>query len=295
MPELPEVETLRRDLSRSLIGRRFVRVDRRLPKVFVTPTGLDAQELVAKTVLALRRRAKFLIFDLSDELALVFHLRLAGQLVHRAADGATLAEGGHPVPAFGAPLPHKSTHLVFHFDDASTLYLTDIRQFGRVWLLPSEAVDPFLARARLGPEPLDPEFTVDILAERLARRPRAPLKPLLLDQTFLGGVGNIYADEIIFASRLGPGTRAGEVDRAGIERLHSAIRSVLEFAVREGVAQVLNGKVLPGRDFPRVHGRAGQPCPTCTAPIVKSRFGGRGTYTCPCCQPSADDARSSHA
>ena len=290
MPELPEVESLRRDLSRSLIGRRFMRVDARLPKVLVTPTGLDPAELVGKAVLGLRRRAKFLIVDLSDALALVLHLRLAGQLVHRASAGATLAEGGHPVPAFGAPLPHKSTHLVFHFDDGSTLYLTDIRQFGRVWLLPAEAVDPFLARARLGPEPLEPAFTVDILAERLARRPRAPLKPLLLDQSFVGGVGNIYADEIIFESRLSPNTRAGEIDRPALERLHTAIRSVLGFAVREGVAQVLNGKVLPGRDFPRVHGRAGQPCPTCGAPIVKSRFGGRGTYTCPSCQPTTDDA-----
>lgn len=289
MPELPEVETLRRDLSRSLIGRRFAGVDVRLPKVIVTPTGLDPEALVGKAVLALRRRAKFLIVDLSDGLALVLHLRLAGQLVHRGRDGVTLAEGGHPVPAFGAPLPHKSTHVVFPLDDGSTLFLTDIRQFGRVWLLPADAVDPFLARARLGPEPLDPDFTVDRLAERLARRPRAPLKPLLLDQTFLGGVGNIYADEIIFESRLRPAMRTGEIQGQRLVQLHAAIRSVLEYAVREGVAQVLNGKVLPGRDFPKVHGRAGQPCPTCSAPIVKSRLAGRGTYTCPSCQGAGSE------
>ena len=284
MPELPEVEVLRRDLARTLIGRTFVGVDPRLPKILLTPTGCRPEGLVGRSVLALRRRAKFLIVDLSDESSLVFHLRLAGQLVHRDRDGTTLAEGGHPVPAWGAPLPHRSTHLIFHLDDGSALYLTDIRQFGRVWFLPTAAVEPLLAKARLGPEPLEPDFTVDVLRARLARRPRAPLKPLLLDQSFVGGVGNIYADEIIFEAGLAPTTRAGEIGGERLERLHGAIRSVLQFAVREGVAQILNGKAAPWRDFPKVHGRAGQPCPRCGTSVVKTRLGGRGTYTCPGCQ-----------
>jgi len=286
LPELPEVETLRRELARSLTGRTIVGADLRLPKMFVSADGSGPEALVGRTVLGLRRRAKFLIVDLSGDATLVFHLRLAGQLVHRDAHGATLVQGGHPVPAWGAPLPHKSTHLVFHLDDGSTLYLTDIRQFGRVWLMPPSGVEPLLARSRLGPEPLDPEFTADLLAQRLAARPRAPLKSLLLDQSFVGGVGNIYADEIVFAAGLRPDIRAGEIDRAALERLHGAIRSVLQFAVQNGVAEILNGIAAPGRDFPRVHGRAAQPCPTCATPIVKTRFAGRGTYTCPTCQPT---------
>ncbi len=284
MPELPEVETLRSELARSLTGRTIVNVDLRLPKMFVAADGGRPEALVSRTVLTLRRRAKFLIVELSEDATLVFHLRLAGQLVHRDAAGATLAQGGHPVPAWGATLPHKSTHMIFALDDASTLYLTDIRQFGRVWLMPPSDVEPLLARARLGPEPLDPAFTVDALVARLARRPRALLKPLLLDQSFLGGVGNIYADEIIFAARLRPDTRAGEIDATGRERLHGAIRSVLDFAVQHGVAEILNGIAALGRDFPKVHGRAGGPCPNCGTTIVKSRFAGRGTYTCPTCQ-----------
>jgi formamidopyrimidine-DNA glycosylase len=287
MPELPEVESLRRDLEATLVGRGFASVDLRLAKQVVTPAGLTVDDLIGKRIERLWRRAKFLIFDLSDGLALVFHLRLAGQLVHRDADGRTLAEGGHPVPAFGAPLPHRSTHVIFHLDNGSVLYLTDTRQFGRIWILPEAGVQPLLDQAKLGPEPLDPEFTLDAFRERIARRQKMPLKPILLDQTVVGGIGNIYADEIIFESRLTPATRMGDLDDAALARLHTAIQTVLSFAVREGVAEILNGKASPDRDFPRVHGRQGQPCPSCGTAIVKVQFAGRGTYTCPSCQPGA--------
>jgi formamidopyrimidine-DNA glycosylase len=233
-----------------------------------------------------RRRAKFLIFDLSEGLALVLHLRLAGQLVHRDALNSMLAEGGHPVPSFGAELPHRSTHVVFHFDDGSILYLTDIRQFGRVWILPEDGVQTLLDSAKLGPEPLDDNFTLDVLRERLARRQKMPLKPVLLDQHVVAGIGNIYADEIIFASRLTPSTRVGSLDEAALVRLHAAIKDVLGYAVQNGVAEILNGKAPLDSAFPRVHGRRGQPCPTCGSTIVKAQYAGRGTYTCPVCQPT---------
>jgi len=286
VPELPEVESLRRDLAATLTGKAFTSIDVRLAKQVVAPTGLSTDDLIGRRIEGVRRRAKFLIFDLSDGLALVMHLRLAGQLVHRDAEGTTLAEGGHPVPAYGAPLPHKSTHVIFHFDDGGVLYLTDIRQFGRVWILPEDGVQPLLDQAKLGPEPLDPAFTVDVLRERLARRHRMPLKPVLLDQHVVGGIGNIYADEIIFESKLTPSTRVGELDDAALLRLHAAIQHILGRAVREGVAEILNGKASPTRDFPRVHGRAGQPCPVCGTLVTKAQFAGRGTYTCPSCQPA---------
>jgi formamidopyrimidine-DNA glycosylase len=293
VPELPEVESLRRDLEATLVGRTIASVDVRLAKQVVAPTGSTVDDLVGRRIERVWRRAKFLIFDLSDGVALVFHLRLAGQLVHRDAGGRTLAEGGHPVPAFGAELPHRSTHVIFELDDGSRLYLTDIRQFGRVWILPEAGVAPLLGQAKLGPEPLDPGFTLDVLRERLARRRRMPLKPALLDQQVVGGIGNIYADEIIFESRLTPATRVGDLDEAALARLHAAIQSVLGFAVREGVAEILNGKASTTRDFPRVHGRAGQPCPACGSTVVKAQFAGRGTYTCPTCQPATQSAAGS--
>jgi len=289
VPELPEVESLRRDLAATLVGRTFASVDVRLAKQVLTPTGLSVEHIIGQQIEEIRRRAKFLIFDLSGGLALVFHLRLAGQMIHRDAEQATLASGGHPVPAYDAPMPHRSTHVIFHFDDGSILYLTDIRQFGRVWVLPDAGVDQLIEQAKLGPEPLDPSFTVDMLRERLARRQKMALKPVLLDQHVIAGIGNIYADEIIFASRLTPATRVGDLDDAALVRLHRAIKDVLGLAVREGVAEILNGRATMTRDFPRVHGRKGQPCPVCGRPIVKNQFAGRGTYTCPECQPYAGD------
>ena len=284
MPELPEVETLRRALERTLVGRRIERVDVTLPKLVSAETSLGPETLLGRRVEGLRRRAKFLIFDLSDGLAMVIHLRLSGQLVHRAADGTTLATGGHPVPSFSTTLPHRATHAVFQLDDGSRLYLTDIRQFGRIWLLPSDQVDDLLERSRLGPEPLSDEFDEAGLRARLARRRRAALKPLLLDQRFLGGVGNIYADEIAFEAGLSPLTVVGEIDDGRTAQLYRAIRSVLDFAVTHGPAEILNGRANPEREFPKVHGRAGQACPRCGTAIVKTRVGGRGTYTCASCQ-----------
>jgi formamidopyrimidine-DNA glycosylase len=284
MPELPEVETLRRALEHTLVGRRFTSVAVSLPKLFVGQAGLGPEDVLTRRVEQIRRRAKFLLLDLSNDLALVFHLRMSGQLIQRSASGETIATGGHPVPAFGAPLPHRATHAIFGLDDGSTLYLTDIRQFGRIWLMPAPALDDFLAAGNLGPEPLDLAFTAEVLRERLARRRRAALKPLLLDQRFLVGIGNIYADEIAFAAGLSPLAVVGELDVARQDELHAAIREVLDHAVTNGVAEILNGRASPEHDFPRVHGRAGQPCPRCATSVVKTRVGGRGTYTCPVCQ-----------
>jgi formamidopyrimidine-DNA glycosylase len=284
MPELPEVETLRRRLERSLVGRRFERVDVSLPKLFVSAPGLALSDLLGRQVAGVRRRAKFLLLDLSDELVLVCHLRMSGQIVQRTPSGGNLATGGHPVPAFDAPLPHKATHATFELDDGSVLFLTDIRQFGRLWLLPADQVDDFLARSNLGPEPLSDELTEELFVERLSRRPRAALKPLLLDQTFICGVGNIYADEIAFAAGLSPAGSVGDLDERRRSALYQAVRSVLQHAVTNGVAEILNGRANPAHDFPRVHGRAGQPCPRCATTVVKTRVGGRGTYTCPQCQ-----------
>jgi formamidopyrimidine-DNA glycosylase len=284
MPELPEVETLRRGLERSLIGRRFERVDVTLPKLFVPARGLSPSDLVGRQVIGVRRRAKFLLLDLSDDLVLVCHLRMSGQVVQRTTSGENLTTGGHPVPAFDAPLPHKATHATFELDDSSVLFLTDIRQFGRLWLMPAGQVDDFLSRSNLGPEPLSEDFTEELFVERLRRRPRAALKPLLLDQSFLGGVGNIYADEIAFAAELSPVGCVGELDDERRAALFRAVRDVLQHAVTNGVAEILNGRANPAHDFPRVHGREGQPCPRCGTTVVKTRVGGRGTYTCPRCQ-----------
>ncbi|MFN0073182.1 MAG: bifunctional DNA-formamidopyrimidine glycosylase/DNA-(apurinic or apyrimidinic site) lyase [Chloroflexota bacterium] len=283
MPELPEVETLRRDLERTLVGRTFVSAEARIPRLFVEPRG--PEQLVGREVLALQRRAKFLIWELSDQLVMVMHLKLAGQIIHRDARGQTIASGGHPVPAFHAPMPHKQTNATFSFDDKSTVYMTDIRQFARVRILTSAELAPFLGTYQLGPEPLTRAFSARALATGLARHPRLAVKPALLDQRTVAGLGNIYVDESLWLARIHPERLAGLLSDLEIRRLARAIRSVIGHAVNHGVAEILNGRATPDHDFPRVHGRAGGRCPRCRREIAKMRVAGRGTYVCARCQP----------
>lgn len=287
MPELPEVELLRRDLSRTIVGRTITAFDLRVPKLFQPTYNVPSDGLLGRRVDGLQRRAKFLIWDLSDELALVMHLGLAGQLVHVGPDGRELAHGGHPVPRWGAQLPHRATHATFHFEDSSLLYLTDIRQFSRLWLLGKDDLERFFYEGRLGPEPLSDAFTADKLATKLRRR-GVPIKTVLLDQTVIGGIGNIYADESLWEARVHPKRPAASLSDAEIERLHASVRFVLDYAVREGVAFVPQGKALSDRDFPYCHGREGSPCFRCGATIQKEWIGGRGSYWCPGCQPAPE-------
>lgn len=290
MPELPEVETLRRDLSSTVVGRTIVTAESRLTKLFVEPS--DPAWLVGHEIVALRRRAKFLIWEFSEDPAMVMHLKLSGQIIQRDPDGGTVAAGGHPVPAFDAPMPHKATHANFTLDDGSTVYVTDIRQFARIRLMPMGEVEGFLAGYRLGPEPLGRKFSARSLAAGLARHPRLPIKPALLDQRTVAGLGNIYVDESLWKARIHPMRAAGSLDEPEVSRLARAIRAVLGHAVTNGVAEILNGKAAPEHDFPRVHGRAGGRCPRCRAEVMKFTVGGRGTYVCQRCQtaPNALDA-----
>lgn len=284
MPELPEVETLRRRLDQHLVGRTIAAVDVHLPKIIRPTAGLPPDAVAGRTVLAVRRRAKTMIWDLTDGLAVVLHLKLSGQLALDEADGRRPVVGGHPVPKYDAPLPQKATHVVFHLTDGARVFFTDIRQFGYVRFLTAEQVNDHLAALALGPEPLDDSFTWAAFQPLLARRPKSFLKPLLLDQSFVSGLGNIYADEALHLARLHPLRRAGDLSRPEQKRLHAAIRDVLHLAVTEGVADFEDAAALETRGFPRVHGRAGRACHGCGRAIVRIRVGTRSTYFCPRCQ-----------
>ena len=291
MPELPELEWLVRELSKTVVGRRIQQVEVRKPKLFKAAPGLALEDLNGKRIQRIWRRGKLTVWELSDGLSLVIHLKLAGQMVHVDRDGRELAHGGHPVPMWGTPMPHKSTHVVFCLDDGSILYLTDIRQFARLHLMPSDQVAAFLKQQHIGPEPLKRGFTAEVLGARLKRR-SIPLKTAITDQSMIGGIGNIYADESLWRARLHPTLPACSLSDAEVARLHRAIRWVLGYAVREGAAFVPHGKAISDRDFPYCHGRAGSPCPRCKTIIQKAWVGGRGTHFCPKCQKAAADARA---
>src|SRR5438093_2746170 len=170
MPELPEVESLVRDLSPSLVGRTIQGVEVHKEKLFNVAPGLSVEDLFGRTIERLWRRGKLSVWELSDGLSLVVHLKLAGQMVHLDRDGRELGHGGHPVPMWGTPMPHKSSHVVFCLDDGSVLYLTDIRQFARLHLMHREDVPAFVKSQRIGVEPLTRRFTAKDFGVRLKRR-----------------------------------------------------------------------------------------------------------------------------
>ena len=282
MPELPEVETMRRHIERSLAGRVLRNLEIRLERVVLWPSGLGSGELEGATLRSARRRAKWLLLEFDNGLSLAVHFGLTGQLFHDGPQGKAML--GHPVPALDVPRPHKSTHAIFHFDDDSTLYYTDIRQFGRIHVVPTGEVPEFLARRKLGVEPLTGDFQPTILETVAGRRPKTKLKALLLDQRVVAGIGNIYADESLHRSGLHPALQLAEVTDESFGRLRLAIIEVLRDAVENGVAEVVNGKAKPNARLPKVHGRQGEPCPRCGTAILKAQQDGRGTYWCPECQ-----------
>jgi formamidopyrimidine-DNA glycosylase len=272
VPELPEVETIRRRLEPLLSGRKIVRaeiVDSRLTRPL--PAEGVAAELEGERIEALGRRGKYLLVRFESERALVVHLRMTGSLRHRPAGGELLA--------------YERARL--ELDDGSELVYRDVRRFGTWRLLEAGELESYLA-GRVGPEPLAADFSPELLRGRLAGRHTA-LKAALLDQRTLAGLGNIYVDETLWAARLHPATPAGSLSRQSTARLHRAIREALQLGIaRQGAT--LRDYALPDgesgsmqNEF-RVYGREGKPCDRCGAPIAKTRIAGRGTWFCPRCQ-----------
>jgi formamidopyrimidine-DNA glycosylase len=289
VPELPEVETIRRNVETALIGRTVAAFDLSLPKLLRDSPIPTLDLLRQQRVIGARRRAKILIVDLAGELSLLAHLKLAGQVAIFRPDGTRLV-AGHPVPDPAGPYPHKTTHLRVDFDDGTILFLSDVRRFGWLRLMATADVAAHVDAFRLGPEGIDGEFSSDLLAGRLARRTLA-IKPALLDQSIVAGLGNIYVDEALHRARIHPLRRADSLTPAELERLAAAIPWALERGIEQGGAKIVHNKAYPIDGFPEVHARSGETCPVCGTAIVKIRVGGRGTYLCPVCQPVPGDDR----
>ncbi|MEZ5099521.1 MAG: bifunctional DNA-formamidopyrimidine glycosylase/DNA-(apurinic or apyrimidinic site) lyase [Thermoleophilia bacterium] len=272
MPELPEVETVRRRLEPVLVGRRIEAaaiVDERLTRP--EPSGAVAAALVGRRVESVGRRGKYLLVGLDDELVLVVHLRMTGSFGHW--------------PDRAPADPHVRATLAL--DDGCEVTYRDVRRFGTWLLLDAADVEPYLAE-RLGPEPLGRAFGPRALARALDGR-RTAVKAALLDQRSVAGVGNIYADEALWRARIHPLTRAGALAAPDVARLQRAVRAALETGIRRQGATLRDYRDPSGaagsmQDEFRVYGREGEPCPRCGAPIAKIRVAGRGTWFCPVCQ-----------
>lgn len=287
MPELPEVETIRIGLARLLPGRRVKAVEYDWPKAFPNSESDVRAFLAGAEVTGVRRRAKVLLIDLSGGYTLVAHMKMTGQLVFRGPDGNFGA--GHPSSSLVGGLPDRSTRVIIDFTDGSKLFFNDQRKFGWIRLVPTAEVEELDFFKKAGPEPLDEKFTAKVLEERAARRRRSNIKSVLLDQTVLAGVGNIYADEALWGAKIHPATLAGDLRPADFRRLHKEIVYVLRLAIRKGGSTDRNYVDADGRKgsylgFARVFRREGQPCPRCGTEIVKIRVAGRGTHICPSCQ-----------
>ncbi len=274
MPELPEVETIRRQLGDALPGRWVTSTDTRWHKS-LTGRGLAPDVIVGRPVTGVWRRGKVLGIDLDPGVSVLVHLRMTGQLLLGAGDGR--------------PRTTSATRVVLDFDDGSRLLFNDQRKFGRMLVLPSTDVadDPLLAR--MGPEPLDAAFDAEVLAAVLRRHPGLRLKSMLLDQSAVAGIGNIYADEALWHAGLHPERRCGAVRRPQVEALHGGIVAVLSAGVARGGSTLRDYVDARGDrgsylDVAAVYGRPGQPCRRCGTTIVKSTVAGRGTHVCPVCQ-----------
>lgn len=273
MPELPEVETIRRTLQPKLTGLKFTNVRILLPKTIRTPEPDEFREMLKdKTILKLGRRGKYLLINLSDGYTLAIHLRMTGRLVCCAGD--------KPVT--------KHTHVIFHLNNGSQLQFTDIRQFGRMWLVPTSSMADLAGYKDLGMEPLDELFTRDFLKKELRRR-HAKIKPLLLDQTFIAGLGNIYTDEALHRAKINPERLAATLTPREVAHLHHAIQDVLLDGIDSRGTTVRDfadgdGKAGNYQELLRVYNREGGPCHHCGQKIERKKVGGRSSYYCPACQ-----------
>ncbi len=270
MPELPEVETIRQELSPHVVGRKITGIDLGWEGIVRHPDAEKFRKrLVGRRIEHLSRRGKYLVFGLDSDDFLVIHLKMSGSLLisHDSAE---------------AP---KYTRATILLDGDTSIFFRDPRKFGRMWLIQ----DTRDVTGKLGPEPLTSEFTWEVLRERLAKR-KAPIKPVLLDQSVIAGIGNMYADEALFAAGIHPERSTVSLTSGEIKRLHRAIRETLIAATRSKGASVENyfrpsGEIGTAHfHFKVAHRLGGNYCPVCGTPIERTKVRNRGTYFCPRCQ-----------
>lgn len=285
MPELPEVETVRRGLNDLIVGQKIKKVKVHNPKSFIYNS--DESQFLKSTIIAIRRRAKVLMIDLASEYSLVIHLKMTGQLIYR---GEQNWGGGHPSDGLINDLPDKSTRVEFSLEKGK-LYFNDQRKFGWVKLLPTVLITEIPFMQKVGPEPLTDDFDADYLANKLKNR-QAKIKALLLDQTIVAGIGNIYADESLLLAKIHPARAGGDLKIAEIKLLVAKIKQVLQKSIDEGGSSSRNYVDAEGKkgnylDWNYAYKRQGQICRVCQqADIVKIKLAGRGTHFCPHCQKS---------
>ena len=289
MPELPEIETIVEGAKKSLIGKKIERVEIRVPKIVNFLVEEFKKGSIGAEIINIRRFAKIIVIDLSSGNSILIHLKLTGQLVY-AGPGKIgqieIEKGGHPSRVYDQPLPHNYTHVIFDFSDGSHLYFNDIRRFGYLKLVKTAEVGERPEIKNLGPEPLD-GWTYEEFAEKLHRRPRSKIKQVLMDQKFVSGIGNIYANEIMFYARVRPDRLIGTLNEEEKKKIFKGIKFILKKAIVMGGSSEntyvnLEGKKGDFMKYAKVYQQ--KVCNICGGPIKRITIGGRGTFYCPSCQ-----------
>ncbi len=300
MPELPEVESLRRSLVPFIVGQKILEIDVKLPKL-ISAKGTTRQISEEKTssfidgltnqrIIDIDRRAKNLIFKLENKSILLVHLKMTGQLVYKPniEDKTKLIWGGHPIKDSEQNLPHKHTYLTFKLEQG-TLYYNDVRQFGYLLFYPNQAEFKQENHFKdLGVEPFDEEFTFEYFLQHLSKK-SGQLKKVFLDQTVVVGLGNIYVDEVCFAAGVIPTRMVKSLAKGEIRKLYNAIKYILPKAVELGGSSVANYLLADGSrgnyaNEHKVYNRGGKPCLVCGTLLEKVQSSGRTTVYCKVCQ-----------
>lgn len=267
MPELPEVETIRRDLEKAVVGKTIAQFQV-LNKKSAAP-GDIASRLKNLKIIKVERRAKLLIFELSNGEFLLIHLKLTGRLIYQA------------------PGPDRFTRAIFTFTDKSRLFFNDLRKFGYIKLATAKELEKI--KNEYGVEPLSKDFSLEKFAEILARRPKMKIKQLLMEQGLMAGVGNIYADEVCYAAGVRPTRATGRLASAEVKKIWQTIPEILKKAIDKRGTSADTYVDARGREggfemYLMVYGRGREKCRKCGTPIVKIKLGGRGAHYCPRCQ-----------
>ena len=282
MPELPEVETIKRGLSKFILKKKLTKTTILCAKSFVgTP--------VTGTVKAIRRFGKALIIDLDNGKSLMIHLRMTGQLIY---DGKERFAAGHPSDNFIDKLPNRQTRVVLEFDSGS-LFFNDQRKFGFIKVIDTNQVEQDAFIKKLAKEPW--QMSGDEFYEKLQKHKNSPIKAVLLDQTIICGLGNIYADESLFMSGIHPATKAGSLTKKEATVLLNMADRAMNISIASGGSTMKDYVKADGTKgdyldkFAQIFNRTGKPCLVCGTTVVKIRVAGRGTHICPNCQRRKDD------
>ena len=277
MPELPEVETIKSQLQKLIIGKKIKAVDIFLPKMVKAPLRDFKQAVLGAKIKKVGRRAKVLIIELDNGWSLINHLKMTGQMIFSKR-----------LVANSKQLKSKHTHIIYIFSDGSRLLHNDLRQFGWVKLIKTAAVKEFLEKD-YGPEPLDKNFTLKKFQEISNKKPKARIKQFLMDQKNIAGIGNIYADEILFAAGINPLRKIGALSDKEIKKAYQAIGKILSLAVKlkgtssQDYLDAFGHEGNFAKEL-KVYGREGEKCVKCKSEIKRLKIGGRSAHFCPACQ-----------